>query len=219
MFQKSLNHYLMSFFRDVARIKARKRRMKSNSLVTITDITSIIFDQEDVDPLQEVAEQIMLRNSVQDGDPIQKDLDDLPFYTREELYEFGNGDNGTLLLSIFGRVYDVSTGEKFYGKDGKYHIFAGRDVTRALATGCLQEKCLGPKTSLSMSSREQEHVDHSDFELSEKAIKEAKKWLAFFETHDSYKHVGFLKGGGTIEHLIDELVERETRPQPNLVVE
>ena len=203
---KSLNNYLMGFFRDMARVKARNRRMKSNAVISFSDIKSIIMDEED-DPLQDVVDQIMSGNGKDpndDGDA-SSSSDPLPIYTREELFEFGNGDNGTgvLLLSIFGRIYDVSSGEKNYGKDGKYHLFAGRDATRALATGCLREHCLGSKTS----DRE---PDSDAFELNEKSTKEAKKWVAFFETHDKYSHVGSLKDGESIEHLIDALLEQET---------
>jgi predicted heme/steroid binding protein len=207
LFQKSLNNFLMGFFRDIARIKARNRRMKSDSLISIGDIKSIIFDEED-DPLQDVVEQIMLgdgftRRQETDLAVNEQFTDDLPVYTREELYEFGNGDSETLLLSIFGRIYDVTSGRKFYGKGAKYHILAGRDATRALATACLKEECLGPITS------SDHQVNNQVFELDEKSIKEGKKWLAFFETHDSYKHVGFLKDGDSMEHLIDAIVERE----------
>mmetsp|Transcript_16703 Transcript_16703/g.25026 ORF Transcript_16703/g.25026 Transcript_16703/m.25026 type:complete len:232 (-) Transcript_16703:64-759(-) len=198
--QKSLNNYLMGFFRDMARVKARNRRMKSDAVISFSDIKSIIMDKDD-DPLQDVVDQIMSGDGKDPNDDAASG--DLPIYTREELYEFGHGDSGVLLLSIFGRIYDVSSGEKYYGKDGKYHLFAGRDATRALATGCLREHCLGSKTS----DRE---PDSDVFELNEKSIKEAKKWVAFFETHDKYSHVGSLKDGESIEHLIDALLEQET---------
>jgi len=51
-------------------------------------------------------------------------IDDLPVYSLDELYEMGNADDfeladenepRQLLLSIFGRIYDVTKGVKFYG--------------------------------------------------------------------------------------------------------
>ncbi len=207
LLKETLNVYLMGFFRDVARIKARKRRMGGNAVISMSDIKTIVFDDEE-DPLRDVVDQIMSSDSSEfsyQSQNSQDDGDQLPVYTREELYEFGNGENGVILLSIFGRIYDVSKGEKHYGKDGKYHKFAGRDVTRSLSTGCLQEACLG-----SMKSSDSESENEVDFEFNEKTMKEAKKWVAFFEVHDTYSHIGFLKDGKSIEHLIDIMVEEET---------
>lgn len=201
-FHKSLNAYMMGFFRDLSRVKARKRRMQKDAVISMHDIKAIVFDEEE-DPLQDVANKIMSEDGLLNDDVFTKDL---PIYTREELHELGNGDDGVLLLSIFGRVYDVSTGEKYYGEDGRYNLFAGRDVTRSLSTGCLQQKCLGPKTG----QGEGGEAETDAFEMNDKTIKEGKKWVAFFETHDAYKHVGFLKDGQFIEHLIDSLVEQET---------
>jgi len=198
---KSFNIYMMAFFRDISRVKARKRRMKSDAVISMKDIKAIIFNEDD-DPLKDIVAQIMMSGH----DSLNHDNEgDLPIYSREELYEYGNGDGGTsnevILLSIFGRVYDVSAGAKHYGSDGKYHLFAGRDVTLSLSTGCLQETCLGSKESGDQLET---------FELNDKTMKEGKKWVAFFETHDVYNHIGFLKDGQSIEHLIDSLVEKET---------
>lgn len=46
--------------------------------------------------------------------------------------------------------------------------------------------------------------------LQKKQLKRPKSGWPFFETHDVYKHVGFLKDGQSIEHMIDSLVEQET---------
>merc|ERR1712012_1521844 len=92
----------------------------------------------------------------------EENMDDVPVYTMEELWEYGNGEDDTpLLISIFGRIYDVSEGEKFYGPDGSYPLFAGRDVTYALSTGC--------KTC----------VEESAENLDEKQLMEGKRWLSF----------------------------------------
>lgn len=40
-----------------------------------------------------------------------------------------------ILVGIFGRVYDVTSGSRHYGPGGSYHGFAGRDGTRAFSTG------------------------------------------------------------------------------------
>ena len=128
-----------------------------------------------------------------------EDYMDVSEYTREELYEMGNADNdeGIILLSMFGRVYDVSDGWKHYGEGAKYHKFAGRDVTRALSTGCMKESCIGTRFTASK-------YDEDDFELTPKTIAEGKKWVSFFETHDKYRFVGFLTDGRSIDDLVDE---------------
>jgi predicted heme/steroid binding protein len=267
----------MGFFRDLARIKARNRRMgnskalipgappssSSSSGLSKSDLKMLFLGHEHDDPLKDVEIEIDANGRVirqkhlqrrdqkaqqqqqqqQQGDRSQEGVEEeeereelttdlLVEYTREELYEYGNGsfnnnsggnaedyvdndDSGTLLLAMFGRVYDVSAGRKFYGKNGKYNNFAGRDVTRALSTGCLAASCLGPKESrrtdsTNTSDSEIDGQNSSfDFELTPKAVAEGKKWLAFFETHDSYHLVGFLQDGKTIDDLIDEQLKLE----------
>lgn len=218
MVHKSVNVYLMGFFRDVARVKARKRRMNEHAVVSMKDMKNIIFENEEDDPLKDIVDQIMMSddihvyNASSEDEDMTSRLEDLPVYTREELHEFGNGENGAILLSLFGRVYDVSEGQKYYGADGKYHLFAGRDVTKALATGCLREACLGSMHSEQITNAGTAANDNDTVKLDEKTLKEGKKWLAFFETHDSYAHVGFLKDANvqSIEHLIDSLLEKAT---------
>lgn len=42
-------------------------------------------------------------------------------------------------MAVNGTVYDVSAAPSTYGPGGPYHIFAGRDATRAFVTGCFQQ--------------------------------------------------------------------------------
>ncbi|KAL6911732.1 hypothetical protein ACP4OV_000537 [Aristida adscensionis] len=54
--------------------------------------------------------------------------------TEEELRAFDGSDpNKPLLIAIKGQIYDVTQSRMFYGPGGPYALFAGRDVTRALA--------------------------------------------------------------------------------------
>ncbi|MBW0508087.1 hypothetical protein O181_047802 [Austropuccinia psidii MF-1] len=65
-------------------------------------------------------------------------------YTPVELKEF-DGSNGTCILFAVNRVvYDVSAGRNFYGPDGPYGNFAGRDATRGLAKQSFDEDVLTP---------------------------------------------------------------------------
>lgn len=43
------------------------------------------------------------------------------------------------VASILGEVFDVSKGEKYYGKKGAYKGFVGRDASRAFITGDFSE--------------------------------------------------------------------------------
>jgi membrane-associated progesterone receptor component len=55
-------------------------------------------------------------------------------YTLEELTGYDGKDlRKPLLLAVRGFVYDVGRGRDFYGPNGPYAIFAGKDCTRALA--------------------------------------------------------------------------------------
>jgi membrane-associated progesterone receptor component len=51
-------------------------------------------------------------------------------------------DAGKIYIAIKGKVYDVTKGAQFYGVDGPYHVFAGRDASRALARLSFDEAVL-----------------------------------------------------------------------------
>ncbi|KAG2541181.1 membrane steroid-binding protein 1-like [Panicum virgatum] len=54
--------------------------------------------------------------------------------TLEQLRAYDGKDPAKqILIAICGQVYDVSRGRLFYGPQGPYSLFAGRDATRALA--------------------------------------------------------------------------------------
>lgn len=65
------------------------------------------------------------------------DLAKLPRMSRSELAKFRDGDK--IYVGVARRVFDVSRGRGFYGPGGPYHVFAGRDATRALAVGSTTE--------------------------------------------------------------------------------
>ena len=166
-FKDRMNILLMGFFRDLARIKARRRRMGENqkALTFSQDELKVLFKKEE-NPLDDVC--LTCSSS-----------GDLPEYTESELREFGDGRNDRLLIGLFGRIYDVSSGKKFYGPNGRYKGFAGRDVSFALSSGCIESSCLGVQ-------RLHQH------NFTDKEIAEGKRWLSFFETHDKYSYVGKL---------------------------
>jgi membrane-associated progesterone receptor component len=63
-------------------------------------------------------------------------------YTPKALVPF-NGMNGQrILLAINGIVFDVSRGRNFYGPEGMYANFAGRDASRGMAKQSFDEDML-----------------------------------------------------------------------------
>ncbi|KAL0924365.1 hypothetical protein M5K25_005182 [Dendrobium thyrsiflorum] len=58
----------------------------------------------------------------------------------EELAPFnGTDEKLPILLGILGSVFDVTKGKSHYGPGGGYHHFAGRDASRAFASGNFTE--------------------------------------------------------------------------------
>ncbi|KAG2052372.1 cytochrome b5 [Suillus hirtellus] len=54
-------------------------------------------------------------------------------YTPKTLEPFDGKSGGRILLAINGIVFDVTAGRNFYGPDGMYGNFAGRDASRGMA--------------------------------------------------------------------------------------
>mmetsp|Transcript_19312 Transcript_19312/g.53837 ORF Transcript_19312/g.53837 Transcript_19312/m.53837 type:complete len:282 (+) Transcript_19312:248-1093(+) len=196
--KENLNVFLMGFFRDLGRIKANKRRNQqtSNAMIPVDGVKyttwDILLHRDDplagIDFSGDVTSSSAANDSDGDSDSTESSH---PTFTLKELEEFGNGNNGNpIYLSIFGRVYDVTQGQKFYGPEGNYNMFAGKDVTRAM--------CLGRK--------DPDSLVRSTEGLSEKQIKEGKRWLSFFELHDKYHFVGSVENLDS-EAWLDALIE------------
>ncbi|KAL3521519.1 hypothetical protein ACH5RR_019668 [Cinchona calisaya] len=63
--------------------------------------------------------------------------------TEGELKQYDGADPmKPLLMAIKGQIYDVSQSRIFYGPGGPYHLFAGKDASRALAKMSFEEKDL-----------------------------------------------------------------------------
>jgi len=119
------NFAMMRFFRDLSRVKARRRRFgQKDALMTVMLAHDKPLPLADVDGEGRVA------------------------LTIEELAEYdgrklpGSEERAPLYLSILGRIYDVSGGKAFYGPGRTYHPLAGKDASRAFCTGCLEAECL-----------------------------------------------------------------------------
>ena len=70
--------------------------------------------------------------SFEDGCVVYRTSDDeLPQFTPQSLEKF-NGVNNPLYVALLGKVYDVTKSNDFK-KEGLFQIYAGKDVTLALA--------------------------------------------------------------------------------------
>ncbi|EPS44335.1 hypothetical protein H072_1666 [Dactylellina haptotyla CBS 200.50] len=65
-------------------------------------------------------------------------------YTPKTLLKHNGTDDPRILLAVKGTVFDVSAGKMFYGPGAPYNIFAGRDASRGLAKGALDDSLLTP---------------------------------------------------------------------------
>ncbi|XP_051129381.1 probable steroid-binding protein 3 [Andrographis paniculata] len=88
----------------------------------------------------------------------------------------GTDPSKPIYVAIRGQIYDVTAGKSFYGPGGDYHVFAGKDATRALAK---------------MSKDENDVVPSVDG-LSEKEIGVLNDWEKKFQA--KYPTVGTVAG-------------------------
>ncbi|NXN29939.1 PGRC2 protein, partial [Nycticryphes semicollaris] len=111
-------------------------------------------------------------------------------FTLEQLREFDGTRNPRILLAVNGKVFDVTKGSKFYGPEGPYGIFAGRDASRGLATFCLDKDAL-----------RDEYDDLSD--LNAVQMESVREWEMQFK--EKYDYVGrLLKPGEEPSEYTDE---------------
>lgn len=97
-------------------------------------------------------------------------------FTVVELKEFDGTHDKGIYLAAKTLVFDVTTGEDFYGVDRGYHLFAGRNCQRALALVSLKE----------------EDVVNTDLSnIDDKGMVTLDEWITKY--HTKYVHVGYLK--------------------------
>ncbi|KAJ2925985.1 hypothetical protein H1R20_g11092, partial [Candolleomyces eurysporus] len=65
-------------------------------------------------------------------------------YTPKTLEPFNGKDGGRILLAINGIVFEVTAGRNFYGPNGMYGNFAGRDASRGMAKQSFDLEMLTP---------------------------------------------------------------------------
>ncbi|KAL7526393.1 hypothetical protein ACHAXR_001470 [Thalassiosira sp. AJA248-18] len=159
------NLFFMKFFRNLSRSKARAR-LHDNKYAIIPVMLGI-------------EEPMKIKDDI--------DAENVMTITREQLEEMDGYDGAPLYLSIKGRVYDVSAGDRFYGEGKEYHDWVGTDASRSFGTGCRGGV---DRTGMDCLSESLEG-------LTDKEMKEIDRWLELYELHDKYTFVG---------HLIDDPV-------------
>ncbi|XP_074110579.1 membrane steroid binding protein [Cotesia typhae] len=134
----------------------------------------------------------IFRSKTQEDIPVQEHKE-LPKirkdFTVEELKKYdGRGPDGRILVAVNGSVYDVTRGSRFYGPDGPYAAFGGRDASRGLAT-------------FSVVPGKDEYDDLSDLNTTE--MNSILEWEEQFK--ERYDYVGkLLKPGEAPTNYSDE---------------
>jgi Cytochrome b5-like Heme/Steroid binding domain. len=153
------------------------------TLLTVAAVTSgMIYVssviQKDRETKRKYAEYEAQAKAIQEEKARKAFIQPKDFWNEEELKQYdGTLDpEGPILMAVNGKVFNVYKGRHFYGPGCEYHIFAGRDATRLLAKGKLEEETLEEKTK--------------DLNMAEKATLQG--WMWTFES--KYEVVGKLEG-------------------------
>lgn len=94
-------------------------------------------------------------------------------FTQQQLSLFnGLNESRPVLLSILGQVFDVSSSSA-YKPNGSYSFFAGKDASRAYATGCFKT-----------------HLTHDLRGLTAGQLASIDGWLKFYQKR--YPKVGIV---------------------------
>lgn len=97
------------------------------------------------------------------------------FFSPEELLPFNGEDGQPIYIAVLDEVYDVSRKRDFYGPGEGYHLFAGRDASRALAKMSFEKEDLDSDELSDLSFMDKETLND---------------WVTKFSVYNSYPNVG-----------------------------
>lgn len=123
----------------------------------------------------------------------------------------GSSPELPIYLSINRTIFDVSASPHTYGPGGSYHVFAGRDATRAFITGCFADDTTSdlrgaeevymflddpedPEEQKLSSGEKKVRAERERREARKKVQKEVEKWVNFYRNNKRYTEVGMLVG-------------------------
>lgn len=183
---------IMRLVRDISRHKARQRLQTSHNYALVP----LLLGQDSATDSQVL-------------DDLMSNDDRLEIISRKELtLAKGLHDEDDLWIAILGHVFDVREGAKFYGKGGAYEMLAGRDATKALASGDL---------TVARDFNDEDEIDHVDEDSFDKdEMAEAKRWLEYFASHQKYKHIGRLRRADDLVVNIDDIVGNAIELEENV---
>jgi len=100
----------------------------------------------------------------------------------DQMRMFNGQDHQKILISLQGTIYDVTSAPEFYGKDGGYHVYAGREAGRALG-----------KMTLGQPEHDEDLENPWKSDLDEKQEKVLRDWIKLYKR--KYPVVGVVQRG------------------------